>query len=170
MCKWWIKEVCCCSSFYLINIIRYTYTYICVYIYSNHFTSPTVDFIISYVWKRGLKIPLYWFSAEVFSHWYAEHCSACKNKGIVFKLNRANFRAWSQEMFFLWTLANVNCIRAAIWGVTWVSVLLHIQTTSEFLFFFFFNLWNFSKCNKNKQFILFLWHALPVTEACMYQN
>lgn len=38
---------------------------------------------------------------------------------------------------FIWILANVNCIRAVIWGVTWVSVLLHIQTVSESYLFFF---------------------------------
>lgn len=38
-----------------------------------------------------------------------------------FKLNRAISKAWSLKMFFfffLWTLVSVNCVRAAIWGVT----------------------------------------------------
>lgn len=66
---------------------------------------------------------------------------------------------------FIWILANVNCIRAVIWGVTWVSVLLHIQTVSE-SYLFFFNRWNFPKCNKAKQFILSA-YSLPVTETCI---
>lgn len=66
---------------------------------------------------------------------------------------------------FIWILANVNCMRAVIWGVTWVSVLLHIQTTSEFLFFFFI-LGFFPNVTKTSNSYS-LQHALPVTEACI---